>query len=785
MTSNSIQSKPRAMRILLMATILVATLISANQLHGQNVSGTVYDAHNGEAVIGATLYDAATGKGYVTNSYGYFSIPTKNDSIKLAINHIGYESAIIALKNNQSNVSILLNPMSTEIDEVVVTRSGNTRARAHGQISLSSLDLKKAPVLMAEKDVLKTIQLLPGVQQNSEGTSNFSVRGGGHDQNLMLIDGIPVYNINHLWGFVSVFNTEAVNNVSFYKGGIPASYGGRLSSVVDVMLREGNYERMAGSVSVGLLSSRFTFEGPIQKGKSSFLLAGRRTVYDLIVTPILYAVHNSLPGYYFQDYTLKLNYKLSPHNTVYLSAYTGNDKAYLINLDKDEAEGLRFKDKFSLGWTNITTVARWNNTSVKNVFSNVTVAYTYFNYFNSFSSSIKDLHTKKKQVDYQGYYSGISDLIAKWNVSYYGFKNQQVNTGIDHTFHSFNPGISGNSYETDEDDEAEYNIVRGESTGGREMNAFIEDKFQLGRFSGNLGLRYSIFWVSGKSYTGLQPRVSLELKASESVSLFAGYNRMFQHIHLVSNSNLGMPTDLWLPISDKIPPQQSDQVSAGAKFKAKNGIQLTLEAYIKEMQNLTDYRDGVVLQNQTTSWEQVLLLGKGKSYGIEMLVEFSRSKLSGWLSYSLSKSSRTFSEIKNGQEFPFQYDRRHVANLFVSYSFTPSKTFSASWVATSGHWMTMSQRNYVVNGQVILDLSNRNNFQLSPFHHLDVTYTSSKVKKRGVRSWSFGVYNVYAHHNTFVIARRERNTNEYKPNNLYSICLFPFIPFVAWEYVFK
>jgi hypothetical protein len=768
-------------------SVLIAIALFVSQLalsQTRSVGGKVIDTSTGEVLIGATLIDTQQGKGYTTNGYGFFTLQISGDSLLVRVSYIGYQPIEQYLKPSGKPVTISLIPITTDLDEVVVTHGANARARTHGQFNLSKLDLKSTPVLMAEKDVLKTIQLLPGVQQNSEGMSNFSVRGGNHDQNLMLIDGIPVYNINHLWGFVSVFNTEAVNNVGFYKGGIPASYGGRLSSVVDVMLREGNTDRYTGSVSMGIISSRFTFEGPIQKGKSSFLLAGRRTFYDLIVSPILWATYGELPGYYFQDYTLKLNHKVNQHNTIFLSAYTGNDKAYILG-GGETNDTTRVSEKTGLGWTNITTAFRWNNTSIPNVFSNVTLAYTHFKYITSQKSTLKNTKTDYEEVDYQGYYSGINDIIVKWNLSYYGIKGLQINAGVDHSWHIFNPGITNTYLRKDTESEGEYDIIKGAKIYSRELNGYIEGKFQVGRLSGNIGVRHSVFSIGNRDYHGLQPRGILDLALTNSLSFFAGYNRMFQNIHLVSNSNLGMPTDLWLPISEKIPPQWADQISAGARVKFNKGVQLTIEAYTKEMHNLTEYRNGVVLRNQTTDWDKVLTIGKGFSKGVELMLEVNRSRFTGWITYSLSKSERVFNEIRAGEPFPFQYDRRHSGNLFVSYKFSPSKSLSASWVVSSGHWLTINHDNYTVNGQVVLNLSNRNNYQLPAYHHLDITYTSTKLKKKGTRNWVFGIYNIYARQNPFMISRRNPRNGDFDPTKIYTISLFPFVPFVAWEYVFK
>jgi hypothetical protein len=764
--------------------VILALLLLSIALWAQNtISGTVTDANSGEVLIGATLYDPLSGRGYTTNSYGFFSISGATDSLELVVNYMGYEARRLRLPLANQPVSIALTPGVSEIESVVVTGHGS-RARTHGHIALSRVDLKNTPVLMAEKDVLKTIQLLPGVQQNSEGTSNFSVRGGSHDQNLMLIDGIPVYNINHLWGFVSVFNTDAVNSVNFYKGGIPASYGGRLSSVVDVMLREGNPDRYTGSVSIGLISSKFAVEGPIQKGRSSFLLAGRRTMYDLVISPIFYMANDYMPGYYFQDYTLKLNHRVNPNNTIYLSSYLGNDKVYLIGRETDEDTDVEYKGRYDLGWSNITTALRWNNTSIPNVFSNVTVAHTHFRYLTSNRSWEKHPDPANNYSSYLGYYSGINDIIARWSVSYYGINNHQLNAGVENTWHAFNPGVS-QDYTRGSTHEPDYTIEKGEYTYGQELNAYLDDRFSYGRVSGNVGIRYSLFNVGDSQYGGIQPRGLLEVEVSERLALFGGYNRMFQFLHLVSNSNLGMPTDLWLPSSPSIAPQQADQISIGSRYRVSKSMQVTVEAYTKTMKNVTDYRDGVVLRNRSEDWSQVLIQGNGSSRGVELMVEKNTGTISGWITYTLSKTDRTFSEIMLGTPFPFQYDRRHAANIFVSYKISPTKQLSTSWVVSTGHWMTVNYDNFIAGGFEYLNLTQRNNYRLWSFHHLDVSYTSSKEKKRGVRNWVFGVYNIYGNHNTFMIMRTEPNTNHYDPRKLYSVAIFPVVPFVAWEYVFK
>lgn len=767
--------------------VLVFTLILYSTALCQKAArGFVKDVISGEVLIGATVWSPLAKMGCVTNDFGFFSLSVNADSAHLLVSHLGYATAQFALINLDNNLELKLYPSSNSLNEVVVT-SEQTKSGNFGQHTLSALDLKNTPVLLAEKDVLKTIQLLPGVQRNSEGTSNFSVRGGSHDQNLMLIDGVAVYNINHLWGFVSVFNTEAVNKVTFYKGGIPASYGGRLSSVIDIVLREGNPERYTGSVSLGLISSKFTFEGPIKKGKSSFLIAGRRSPYDLFSTPIMKLGFENYAGYYFQDYTLKLNWSPNDYNRFFVSSYAGNDDFYFGHKYHYKSDGFTDKFKFSNGWGNVTAALRWNNSSINNVFSNLSVSYTRFKYLSYEEFSIKyDNDNLKDETGYRGYSSGINDIVTRWQLSYYGIKNHQIIGGVEHTWHIFNPGVFSQTYKAQEP-EGDMRLKSGSRNYGQELSLFVEDRFQYGVLDVNAGFRFTRFFVENSSYDSYQPRLAIALQVTNSTSLFGGYNQMAQYLHLVSNSNLGMPTDLWLPSSDFMPPQTSEQFSAGIKQRLFNSVYATVEAYYKEMNNVSDYRDGVIIREQTSDWHEALLLGKGTSKGVEFLLEKNGGNHSGWLTYTLSKSDRIFDEIRNGASFPFLYDRRHVVNILYNRKISNMKSINASWMVGSGQRITVYHDSFLANGQQINNYGERNNYSFPMYHHLDFSYVSGRKKKRGLRNWVLGVYNVYAKHNAFALVNGSRDgvMLDNSARKVRSVSLFPLIPYVSWEFIFN
>lgn len=738
----------------------------------KNLSGMVIDSLSNEKLIGATIKNHDNGLQMMTNQFGYFSVPSVNNANRLSIRYVGYRAKELVISNADSILIIKLSPVSKEIDEVTVVADRKT---AGGNQTLNQLDFKNTPVLFAEKDVLKTIQLLPGIQQNAEGTSNFSVRGGSHDQNLMLLDGIPVYNINHLFGFVSVFNTDAINQVKFYKGNIPARYGGRISSVTDIVMREGHKNKYTGSVSMGIISSKFVFEGPIQKEKSSFLISGRRSIYDLFYYAYSTLGSKEKNGYYLQDLTMKANYHLNKYNTLYLSAYTGNDKVYSANVFGRGDN----KSRYQLGWGNITGALRWNNTSVDDLFSNITLAYTKYKYL--VYNEDKSINEGNEQYEYEGYSSGINDWIVRWDLSYYRIKYNQLNFGAEYISHSFNPGMMKLASNTKIS--VKNAIISGELSRGAEGSIYLEDNIDFRRLKLNLGIRQSWFKTEGVLYSGFQPRVSATLDLGRDMSFTAGYDRIFQYLHLVSNTNIGMPTDLWLPISKDFGPQSSAQISLGMNVRFAKQYLFTVEFFGKNMKNLTDYRDGIVIRNERNEWEEILDKGIGKSKGIELMIQKDGRRLSGWLNYTLSKSERTFAEINRGITFPFMYDRRYVVNILANYKLSDTKNLSLSWVGSNGHWMNVQYDGYMVYDQVIKNFNSRNNYQVPPFHHLDLSYTTTKVKKNGKRSWIFGIYNLYSRTNLFSI-RQVYEVEDRNPR-LIGVGLFPFIPFVSWEYNFN
>ncbi|MEJ5265050.1 MAG: TonB-dependent receptor plug domain-containing protein [Bacteroidales bacterium] len=737
-----------------------------------NIKLHISDSHSGEALVGASIINLQNYNTYLTSNFGYVLVPyqTNTDTLQLLISYIGYADTVVNLNKTDSIVSIKLSIKPTEIEEVFV--QGSYKNPTHGQIQLSARELQSIPILFAEHDVLKSIQTLPGIQQNREGTSNFSVRGGNFDQNLILLDGIPVYNINHLFGFVSVISTDAVNQATLYKGGIPARYGNRLSSVIDITLREGNKEHLTGSFGVGILSAKVTIEGPLKNRQGSFLINARRTPYDLIVAPLSTIWGNRL-GYYYQDLVAKINFPLNSQNTVFLSAYYGADKVYRAEFAFDP----QTMTKFRITWGNITTAIRWTNNSIPNTLSNVTVAYTRYRYLNDIRSY--DQLLPSKPIEKMGYFSSISDIITRWNISYVLSPSHQINIGIDNSFHIFN---TGTNYAENQDTSASF----GDYYLHNETNTFIEDVFQWNRITSTLGIRATNYQLKNKSYFAIQPRFLLTLRISPKTTLSASYNRMFQFLHLYANSNIGMPTDLWIPVSKNIPPSSCDQYSAGFKTTLRK-ITISNEIFFKDMKNVSDYRNDIILNNTQINWDNILSIGKGLTYGTEWFIDYHHSRFDVSLAYTFSRSFRKHHDIKQGSWFPYTYDRPHNINLISQWKISQNKQFNASWTYASGYMITVSEGNYYLGRKFYPDLSNRNNFRTPAVHHLDVTYSTSKEKKKGTQTWTFGIYNLYGRNNPFgyMYNITDLNNNSFENPKLQFVSLFTFVPFIAYEFKFK
>ena len=778
----------------------------------RTISGYVMDAASKETLIGATIFDKNSGKGCATNSYGFYTLTLNQGQVDLQVSYVGYtqQSRALDLKENLS-LNFMLET-NTTLDEVVVEGTRATVSARNPQMSVVELpvqQIKSIPTLFGEADVLKAIQLLPGVQNGSEGSAGMYVRGGGPDENLLLLDGVPVYNVNHMLGFFSVFNPDALKNVTLYKGSFPARFGGRLSSVVDIRMKEGDMQKYHGNASIGLISSKFNFEGPIVKDKLSFNLSYRRTYGDLLIKPALWIASWSTPeisklsvGYYFYDFNAKLNWKISDKDRLYLSFYTGDDAIYFGVENKDfMSDSTQYTHRIKLNWKwgNKVAALRWNHVVSQKLFMDASVNYTQYRHNLGMNLTEEDTYlptnTVSKNVFDMVYKSGINDLTAKVDFDYTPLPNHEIRFGGNYTYHIFRPEVQ--SIQMSESQQSLVDTVTGSpNVYAHETALYAEDNMTLGDiFRMNLGVHYSTFTVEGKTYQSVQPRVSTSLMLASNLSLKAGYAYMTQYVHLLSNSSLSLPTDLWVPVTAKIVPMNAHQWSVGAFYELPRLFDISVEGYYKTMDNLLEYKDGASFFGSSERWDEKVCMGKGWAYGVELLVQRSFGKTTGWIGYTWAHSKRQFDRegqiINNGKVFPAKYDRRHDISVTVQHKFSDSFDLSGTWVFSSGNCGTLGTQVYegLPNdwGEFQhINALERNNFRMGNYHRLDLGANLHFPLNPGLLTLNFSVYNVYNHNNPFLVYTDyvyDESTQQAE-KKLMQVSIFPIIPSFSLSYKF-
>jgi len=748
------------------------------------LSGYIKDANTGENLIAAVIRVKDQNLNTYSNNYGFYSFSLPTGSYELEISYVGYASKIENIQvNADQRINFELSPNSSVIEEVIVTgkkEDDNVTSPQMGNMKFTMEELRNIPVVFGEKDILKTIQLLPGVSTGGEGSSNFYVRGGGGDQNLILLDEATVYNASHLLGFFSTFNSDAIKDANLYKGGIPAQYGGRISSVMDISMLDGNSKKFSGEGGLGLIASRLKLEGPIVKDKSSFMISGRRTYADLFLklSPDETTKKSKL---YFYDLNAKMNYKLNDRNTLYLSGYFGKDE-------------LGYGDLFGFDWGNTTATVRWNSVINSQLFSNTSLIYSDFAYNVSVNNDDSDFK--------------IASKIRNWNFkqdfSYYSNNNNTLRFGVNLLQQQIKPAS------IKAEDGSQVNTINVDSRQGVEASAYVSHEWKpLEKLSLIYGLRLSDFMVMGpgsffefdeegepisethynrdiaKHYFNFEPRLSLSYVFNPSNSIKASFNRISQNLHQLTNTTSSLPTDQYVVSSLNIKPQIADQVALGYFRNFNNNTyEFSVESYYKFMDNQIDFRNGADLQ-ANKYMEGDLLYGVGRSYGAEFLVRKNKGRLTGWISYTLAKSERQFDEINDGTWFNARQDRTHDVSLVGIFQLTKKWTLGATFVYYTGNAITFPSGKYQVDGTTMFYYTERNGYRMPDYHRLDLslTYEPKKENKRFQSSWSFGVYNAYNHKNAYIIDFRE---NEKNPNitEAYRIALFGAIPSVTWNFKF-
>lgn len=787
--------------ILILVLFSICTLFSFSQNY--TISGYVQEASNGENLIGVSIYDKSTNKGTNTNQYGFYSLTLPKGNYNILFSFIGLEtvSKQVNLNKNQ-RINISLQENSTQIQEIKITEErldGNIEKSNMSQVKLKIQNVKSIPAILGEIDVLKAAQLLPGISNGGEGNSGLYVRGGGPDQNLVLLDEAVVYNAAHLFGFFSVFNADAIKDMNIIKGGIPAEYGGRLSSVIDISMKDGNNKKLQADGGIGLLSSRLTLQGPLEKNKSSFIVSGRRTYIDVLTKPFLNRKNKetgepnpfSGSGYYFYDLTTKINYKISDKDRIYLSGYFGRD---VFNFS-DQESGFGIE----IPWGNATTSLRWNHLFNDKLFMNTSLIFTDYRFEFNIAQSDFELRI----------FSGINDWNSKTDFLYIPNQKHKIKFGSNFTYHIFTPGnATGRSGEVVFSPDEIFKQYSNEAA------LYLSDDFEINDvLKLNIGLRYSSFQHSGdinpiafvknemqldtnNHYRHIEPRFSMRYKLNPTSSIKASYSENYQYIHLASTGSVSLPTDLWVPSTNIVKPKFSKQIASGYFKNFKEDMyETSVELYYKEMDNLIEYMEGILPEDNTnSSSDNSFTFGNGDSYGVELLAKKNTGKITGWIGYTLSKTTRYFDEINDGNPYPAKYDRRHDLSITSTYKLSDSWELSGVFVYATGNSITLPSERYIINGNVYTEYTSRNGYRMIPYHRLDfgATYTPKKEKKFK-SSWNFSIYNLYNRKNPYFIYLGLENSIEGENGTIqngnlipkaYQVSIFPILPSITWNFNF-
>jgi hypothetical protein len=779
-------------------TIIIFNVTAQNKY---TLSGELRDSSNGETLIGAVVKIIETNKAISTNTYGYFALNLPLGNYTVQITYLGFQTKIIKVnleKDIKLNVKLVQKNFTGK--EVVIKgerEDKNIRSTEMSTLELSGEKVKQLPVIFGEPDILKAITLLPGIKSGGEGGTGFYVRGGGPDQNLILMDEAVVYNPSHLFGFLSVFNTDAVKNLEVIKGGMPANYGGRLSSILNVTMREGNNQKYEFNGGVGLIASRFSAEGPIKKGKSSFLIAARRTYIDVLAQPFL---PKSAQGnaYYFYDINLKLNWQLGPKDKLYFSGYFGRDILDFISPTNKNVN-------FDFGWGNSTATLRWNHIFKPKLFSNTSLIYNRYDLFNDFKFGANGFSVR----------SGLNDWNLKSDFTWFAAEKHLLKFGFNYIFHTFTPGIATGAVGTikiDEEISKQY---------AHEFAIYAQDEWQISqRWSANAGLRAVAFnrvgpytqeiynednQKTGEAikygvneslafYPRLEPRLNINYLINEESSVKASYTKTYQFIHLATTSGAQFPVDLWVPSSAKVKPQEANQVAIGYFRNFKNNrYEASAEAYYKLMDNQIEFKPLSTLFFNA-NLENEMVFGQGKAYGLELFLKKKVGRLNGWIGYTWSRAYRQFDELNRGQAYFFRYDRTHDMSLVLSYTFNKKWTGTFVFVYGTGNAVTLPNSRYAYRigfdteklepKFTFIDVYDKiNSYRLPAYHRADISFTYTHKKTKNWESnWNFSIYNIYNRANPyFIYFLPDLDKLEVKA---YMVYLFPILPSVAWNFKF-
>jgi hypothetical protein len=762
----------------------------------RTISGYVEDINTGERIIGAYVIDNKSKNVAQTNNFGFYFLRITGHEAFIQATYIGFKSNVINLHLIQDTLVNIQIESVKELKEVEISASElihnvNTTL---GFISIPIKQLNSIPAL-GEPDLIKSIQNQPGIKGGVEGSTGIFVRGGGAGENLFILDDVPIYNVSHLYGFFSTFNNSAIKDIKLYKGCFPARYGGRASSVIDIRSLDGNNKSIKAEISFGLISSKVTIEGPLDNHKTTFMVSGRRSYFDLYSGALksLKLLDLNFPGYYFYDVNFSLAHSFSPSDKFFLSFYSGKDRIKYHNENNlTQNESVTFSDitKETSGWGNIIGSIRWNHNFTNSLFVNSTIAYSTYNYFilSSYHSSQKniDLNELLDENYSASYRSNISDLILKTDFDCSIFNNQKLTFGFGNTFHVFNPGENTYSMTNTELNLKADTSFTNISINDCEPFLYLEDEFNLGqKISIRAGLRLSGLASANKVSVNPEPRLSINYAISSKLVIKAGYSKMIQYLHLLTTSGLSMPTDVWIPALKGLSPLKSDQINLGISLGVKKLAIVSVEFYRKWLNHTTDFRNGASLLSDFTQWYDKTTQGNGYASGFEISIEKQEGDLKGSINYTLSKAVRKYSELNNGNSFPFKYDRLHDLNISINYQITKKWDISALWQYGTGYPVTIPVEEYVPALNIVSGIQHNyvyyypslNNYRLSSYNRLDVGLHFKTQKRLGVHILSFDIFNVLNHKNAVNMYFLLNYSFKY-------IYLLPFIPSLTYTLKF-
>ena len=768
----------------------------ANAQEKFTLNGYIKDSLTGETLIGANLSIPIEHKGIISNQYGFYSITLVKGKYQFLCSFIGYQPKLLLLDlnhNQQLDFNLVSNTaVINNVTVVAKKRDNNIKTAQMGKFELNINTAKAIPAFLGEVDILKTLQLLPGIRNAGEGNAGFYVRGGGADQNLILLDDAVVYNTGHLFGFFSIFNSDAIKNVTLIKGGMPAQYGGRLSSVVDVAMKEGNTNKTQVDIGVGLIASRFSIQGPLKKNKASYMISARRTYADALAKPFIKKTSDYYgSGYYFYDLNAKMNYQISEKDHLYLSGYFGRDKFNFNNAKRN------FNTE--IPWGNSTATLRWNHVFNKKLFANTTLVYNDYKF--ELNGKQRDFNIKLS--------SGIHDLNAKTDIDYYASTEHKIKFGAQYTFHTFLPNLF-----TAKQDSVVFSPQNANKKQANEYAIYLQDDWEFNKkIKLNLGIRYSSFQQVGaytnyirdingnkmdstvyakgqtvQTYGGFEPRATVRYELNEQSSFKAAITNNLQYIHLVTNAGTTLPTDLWVPSTIRVKPQMSWQYAMGYFRNLKEGMfETSVELYYKTMENQIEYKEGYTPSLKDP--EEEFVFGKGWSYGSEFFINKVKGRLTGWIGYTLSYTWRQFKDLNNGLKYPSRNDRRHDLSFVTNYELNAKWRLSSVFVYGTGSAISIPERFYFINGTLSQEYSRINAYRMEDYHRLDfaATYTPKhKSTSKTTTNWVFSVYNIYSRKNPYFIYFDQEGSAATGNLSVVAkqVSLFPIIPSVTWNLKF-